>query len=227
MAFHQIERTANFLKRSGQSQTAVQYFHYLLAREHRPLAMARQVLLCLEATDDTRGLRNTLAEFAPLTNSNACSQALALHRTCRRLARKVKMGWAPLPTLRTPATRVLRLPTDTFSSETTPRPMYATPQGPQTIEQAVVAWLTTVGRTAFVAENHLWSTVFGLLFRNQLFAPIPGALPTRRLSGPQDLHSPQFYAKRKTGVDQILGQIIDGQAPELLAAAHGGIGGPI
>ena len=137
-------------------------------------------------------------------------------RTGRRLARIAGSGWAPPPPLTTPRTRSLSLP---LASSTGTRPAWRSPDGPQPLEAALVSTLAGLGRTAVHAEGLLWRTLFGLLFADVLFAPVPGMLPTPLRSRPLDLGEEGFVPRRQSLVDAILAALRAGEAPDRLAHA--------
>ncbi len=75
------------------------------------------------------------------------------------------------------------------------------------------------GRTALFGENDLWTSLFGLLFRDALFAPVPGMLPTPLLSAPLDLGTAGFFPRRAAQIEAILSRLAEGAGRELLASA--------
>ncbi len=82
-----------------------------------------------------------------------------------------------------------------------------------------MAALSACGRRALHVETSLWTTLFALLMRPALFAPVPGMLPTALLSGPLDLRTPGFLRRRQPLIQGLLGRIRGGAAPALLDAA--------
>lgn len=145
-------------------------------------------------------------------------ERLAVHRSGRRLARSLGAGWAPDAPLRAPDRRVLRLPA---TERRGARPTYEVQGTEAAVEGAVVAWLAAAGRRSLHVENSLWTTVLTLLLADDvLFLPVPGALPTRWLSGPLDLGTPAFATRRREAVDRRLAAIAAGEGPQRLAEAH-------
>lgn len=167
----------------------------------------------LERTGDRRGalalLRDSLAH-------RTGPSRLAIHRSGRRLARALRTGWAPDPPLAKPRARTLRLPPAPASAS---RPRYRVGDHSLTVESALVAWLGAHGRTAVHAENGLWTTLFALAFHEAYFLPVPGALPSRWLSGPLDLGSPGFRDRRAPTLDRLLAALRAGEGPTRIAAA--------
>ncbi|NCG17716.1 MAG: hypothetical protein GWP91_01700, partial [Rhodobacterales bacterium] len=141
-------------------------------------------------------------------------QALGIGRAGRRLARSLNGSWAPDRPLRKPPKREVRLQSIVGDG---PRPIWRVDGRDWTIEAAVVAELTSLGRVALHVENALWTTLFALLFADTYFLPVPNSLPVRWLSGPLDLGSPRFYTARRAAVDQQLSAIKAGAASDLLS----------
>jgi Fanconi-associated nuclease 1 len=79
--------------------------------------------------------------------------------------------------------------------------------------------LADLGRTALSAEGTLWRTLFAVLFADLYFLPVPGALPTRFLTGPVDLGTPQFEARRRDEIQALFASIRSGNAEELIRDA--------
>lgn len=143
------------------------------------------------------------------------SAALALARTGRRLARALGQGFAPLPPLKSPPTRQLRLPA---AGRDGARPLWQSPLGPRPLEPAVVALLADRGRVALHAEGGLWLSLFGLLFAEAILAPVPGMLPSPLRTGPLDLGSPGFAERRAAWIQPILSGLRAGEGPDRLRA---------
>jgi Fanconi-associated nuclease 1 len=71
------------------------------------------------------------------------------------------------------------------------------------------------------SENSLPLTLFGLLLRDALFAPVPGQLGSAVQDAPVDLwDARRFYARRRLQIDETLSRVRAGQAVRLLHAAH-------
>ena len=143
--------------------------------------------------------------------------ARALERTGRRLARAAGRGWIPLPPLLRPDVREIPLPAAAFVGV---RPGYASSRGALPVEEALADALAALGRGAIYGENALWTTLFGVLFRRVLFAPVPGMLPTPLLDAPLDLGRPGFAGRRQAEIAAAIGAITAGEAPDRLREAE-------
>jgi len=137
-----------------------------------------------------------------------------LTRTGRRLARKANFVWSGSVLPPKPKPVALKIPYPRKAAK------WHTENGPQTIEKAVIQHLSKHKRIAFHAENSFWTTLFGLLFSDAIFAPIPGMLPSPYLRAPLDLGSPGFRRRRTPIVERIFNQIRKGGAPALVRTAH-------
>jgi hypothetical protein len=124
-------------------------------------------------------------------------EALALHRTGRRLAAALRRTFPPGPQLRPAPVRRLRLPRGTG-------PLFAVGGTELRVEAAVVAHLDAAGRRAIHGENWLWTSLFALVFRELYWLPVPGMLPTPRRAGPRDLGTPAFYESRRSAAENVL-----------------------
>lgn len=134
-------------------------------------------------------------------------EGLACARTARRLARATGVRLAPAPELRAAPVRSVRVPSGGLAGEGA-RPVWPTRAGaPVTIEAAVVDWLAGLGRQAIHAEAQPWIGLYALVFADLYFLPVPGMLPTRFRSGPVDVGTPGFYARRRDAVDERLAQV--------------------
>lgn len=81
---------------------------------------------------------------------------------------------------------------------------------PRSVEQAVLEAAQAEGWEGFFAENHLWKALFGLVFWDELFAPIPGAFQHRFQNAPLDLRD--FLPPRRSRVEARLAEIGDREA---------------
>jgi hypothetical protein len=208
VAFH----CARELERRGDVRTALGLYERLHARVPGG-DVAQRLAICLDAV----GRAGEGAAVCASARDDAPGAArLSLDRTGRRLARKAQRAWVPLPPLRTPVERELRL----GSAGAGVRPLYVLEGGsPAPIERALVATLGALGRSAAHTESAPWTTLFGLLLRDALFAPVPGMLPTALLRAPLDLGTPQFAARRARLVEETLDDVAWGGARSRLDAA--------
>lgn len=106
-----------------------------------------------------------------------------LQATCRalpRLARKLKL---PVPA----QPEVLQAPLVHLDLAEVP---------PICVEVSVAQVLTHGHQQAHYVENTLFSSLFGLVFWEAIFAPIPGAFFNPFQAGPADLFHPEFASRR-------------------------------
>ncbi|HAB09156.1 MAG TPA: nuclease, partial [Alcanivorax sp.] len=102
-----------------------------------------------------------------------------------------------------------------------PRPTPAAPARPQvlhlslppaaSVEQAAAQALATPEAPVHYVENSLIPGLFGLLFWDAIFAPVPGAFFHPFQSGPADLHHPQFRCRRRAEFDAGFQALADGE----------------
>ncbi len=81
------------------------------------------------------------------------------------------------------------------------------PETPLSVEEVVRDHLHRPEAPAFYVENALINALFGLLCWDAVFAPIPGAFFHPFHHGPADLHSVDFYQRRKAAFDNCLAQL--------------------
>ncbi|KAJ7821131.1 VRR-NUC domain-containing protein [Mycena olivaceomarginata] len=74
------------------------------------------------------------------------------------------------------------------------------------------------GLKGFHSETQILTTLFGLLFWDIIFAQVPGAFETPFQFGPLDIGEDSFYYARRERMEERLREILDGQAPTILAA---------
>lgn len=208
---------ANQLARLGRHQEAVDLLRRLIGAGARASGEAAQRLaLCLEALGRAPEAASLCREHRDRSSAEV---SLALERTGRRLAKAAKLPWAPLAPLRPAPTREVLLERQGHQAA---RPAWsgpATGHGPTPVEAALVAWIGALGRRAVHGENALWTTLFGLLFADVLFAPVPGMLPTPMLHAPLDLGSPGFAARRRAEIDATLAGLMAGEGRARLESA--------
>jgi hypothetical protein len=75
------------------------------------------------------------------------------------------------------------------------------------VEECVRAHLASAGAPAFYVENALITSLFGLLFWDAIFAPIPGAFFHRFHSAPMDLYDPDFVARRRSIIEACFARL--------------------
>ena len=147
-----------------------------------------------------------------MPNLPAC-EAYALETSARRLGRAGGKGFRPLRPLAGPRVRRLQIPGAPAAAG---RPRYEVGGRALFVEHAVVACLAAQGRVALHGESSPWSTLFGVLFRDILFAPVYGMLPGPMLRGPLDLGTPGFRRRRANLIEARLDEIRGGAAPRLV-----------
>jgi len=170
-----------------------------LARSGHPISAhaARRWALC----QDKLGKPGVgAARCAAARPTAPADERLSLDRTGRRLARKARTSWRPSPPLRPAAVR--RLTLDAPASDG-PRPLWSG----EVVEEAVARALTATGRRVVRSENLLWTTLFGLLLRDVVFAEVPGMLPGTLQMAPLDLGLPSFAERRRSLLDAALDEI--------------------
>ena len=210
LAFH----GARELERRGASDQALAIYERLHALSPVP-EVAHRLALCLEAVGR---VGDGAALCAAARDASPADVRLVLDRTGRRLARKAQRAWVPLPPLRAALEREVQL----GSGGAGVRPLYlAANESPAPIEKALVARLRALGRSAAHTESAPWTTLFGLLLRDVLFAPVPGMLPTAYLRAPLDLGTPGFAMRRRAILEDVLDDIAWGGGPARLSKALG------
>ncbi|MET0659230.1 MAG: VRR-NUC domain-containing protein [Steroidobacteraceae bacterium] len=75
------------------------------------------------------------------------------------------------------------------------------------VEECVRLHLASTAAPVFYVENALITSLFGLLFWDAIFAPIPGAFFHRFHSAPMDLYDPDFVRRRQSIIDACFAQL--------------------
>lgn len=75
------------------------------------------------------------------------------------------------------------------------------------VETAVADAIRASGRGVIESENLLWTTLFGLLLRDVVFAPVPEMLPGRLQLAPLDHGLPSFAERRAALLAAALSEI--------------------
>lgn len=83
-------------------------------------------------------------------------------------------------------------------------------------ERATINHLGSLGRRAFHVEGSLWTTLFALLYREAMFAPVHGALPSPHLRKPLDFGTQLFSSRRRRWMRPVDEAIATGQAETLI-----------
>lgn len=159
--------------------------------------------------------RRALARLLSARESAQGARRLAVERSGRRLARAQRSAWPPDPPLRPASDRRLLLAAGAREH----RPQWRVGERDLLVEPAVQAVIADLGRDAVRAEGGWLRTLFVLLFARVLLHPVAGQLPVPRLSGPLDLGTPGFAARRPSPVFAVLDAIAAGQGPDLVREA--------
>ena len=85
------------------------------------------------------------------------------------------------------------------------------PVPPASVERALRDHWHRPGAPVFYVENALINALFGLLCWPAVFAPLPGAFFHPFQSGPADLGTPDFVARRQPLFDACLAELDDGR----------------
>ncbi len=131
-----------------------------------------------------------LAAQALLAPENEAERQL-VQRAVARLTRKLKLV-TPVPA----------------ASLQTPEQHLVLPRlSDKSVERAVAEHLGQSTAPVYYVENTLICSLFGLLCWEAIFAPLPGAFFHPFHSGPTDLHSADFYPRRRALFDRCLAQL--------------------
>jgi len=161
----------------------------------RAAEVKRRQALCMSALGDHHGA-TVLCQSAVMDARD--KEALALARTGRRMARLCGLPWLPGRPLRKGKSRTVGVRKNTNGwGEGMP------------IEAAVIE--TVKGRDMVHAEGRLWTSLFGLLFFDLLWLPVPGMLPVACLAGPLDLGRPGFRVRRREAFDKRIRALAAGR----------------
>ncbi len=214
---------ARELERAKQPAAAVQLYQALLDEGTlEPGELAQRAVLATEAAHGPEPALALARRWLPAVDPAA---AVAIGRTARRLARKLKVQHDH-PPLEAPPVRELALPA-AAGARRSHRPLYRVSVDDQAVdlpvEAAVVAALP--GRRVLHGESAPWTTLFALLLHELYFLPIPGMLPVPWLSGPLDIGRPAFAEQRREPLEQRLAAIRAGlpagEVRDLHASLHG------
>jgi len=93
-------------------------------------------------------------------------------------------------------------------------------QPDSTVELAVCEYLSTAQSPVFYVENALINSLFGLLFWEVIFYPVPGAFFHPFQSGPADLFHKEFYLCRKEGFDKIFSTLETEEYKNIILLNH-------
>ncbi len=76
--------------------------------------------------------------------------------------------------------------------------------GTQSVEYLAASALNTPKQACFYVENHLFTSLLGLLFWDIIFSPIRGAFINPFQRAPLDIHSSDFYQQRQLAIESRL-----------------------
>jgi len=216
-----VSLAARELERAGAAaQAAELYLHLLADGTVEPGALAPRAALATAAAHGPTQALALIQAWMPRVDPAA---TVALARTGRRLARKLRQPWQH-PALAQPPRRELEL---TGAPTRSHRPLYRVQVGDLPadlpVEQAIVASIPD--RRVLHGESAPWTTLFALLLHELYFLPIPGMLPVAWLSGPLDIGRPAFAEQRRAPLERLLTDIRDGAGPSLVRQRHQALAG--
>ncbi|KAF8178661.1 hypothetical protein K438DRAFT_1681003 [Mycena galopus ATCC 62051] len=112
----------------------------------------------------------------------------------------------------------LEAKTSTAKPRWTGKSLWQGKDGPVDVEARALEYYDQVhGFKGFHSETRLLTTLFGLLFWDIIFAPVPGAFETPWQRGPLDIGEDSFYYARQERLDERLSDIKAGRAQTILA----------
>jgi hypothetical protein len=188
---------AQRLEKSGELQQALMLYQ----RSEHGEARWRQIRVLEQLGLDAEACQQALA-FSDTPVSDEESQRL--ERALTRLRRKLGVPIAKLPK---------------SVGESRFDLMLAAPEH-GSVELAVRDHLHQDDAPVHYVENTLLCSLFGLLCWDAIFAPLPGAFFHPFHSGPVDLHSPDFYPRRRDMFDQCLKQLEQPDYGQLIKARY-------
>ena len=180
-------KLAQQLEKDGESEAALALYRRCAHGEARWRQI--RVLEKLERHAEAHALA-VQASASPHNDE----EAQRLERALPRLARKLGL---PAPE------RQARV-AETNSALVLPRPAHGS------VEHAVREHLHSTEAPVHFVENTLLCSLFGLLCWEAIFAPLPGAFFHPFHSGPVDLYSSDFHARRRALFDACLARLEDG-----------------
>ncbi|MBF5052882.1 hypothetical protein ISO4_01484 [Alcanivorax venustensis ISO4] len=107
--------------------------------------------------------------------------------------------------------RKLGLPRPTPTAPARPQVLHLSLPPAASVEQAAAQALATPEAPVHYVENSLIPGLFGLLFWDAIFAPVPGAFFHPFQGGPADLHHPEFRHRRRAEFDAGFQTLADGE----------------
>lgn len=183
-----LYRLAQQYERCGELKSALEIYRNC----SYPGARLRSIRVLEKNEEPVTAL--TLSEKASIAPESESEQQ-ALSRILPRLRRKV--GYPKIVSIKVKLVeeQLLTLPYPTIADS---------------VERIVQSHLSHEDHPVFYVENALINSLFGLLCWPAIFAAIPGAFFHPFHHGPADLHSPDFYQKRRAIFEMCLSQLDDG-----------------
>ncbi|WP_446730865.1 VRR-NUC domain-containing protein [Pseudomonas sp. SST3] len=188
---------AQQLERSGELEQALLLYQQSAHGEAR----WRQIRVLEQLGRDAEAYDQALA-FSQTPGSYEESQRL--ERALTRLQRKLGLQMVKKPKAASETRIDLVLPAPTHGS----------------VEIAVRDHLQQDDAPVHYVENTLLCSLFGLLCWEAIFAPLPGSFFHPFHSGPVDLHSPDFYARRQHLFKRCLLQLEQPDYRQLIKARY-------
>lgn len=190
----------------------IQYQNHLkLPLQHPVPAHHRAALAADRAGYPAMGMQLCLA------HRQGDGRDFAAIRTGRRLARRAGLAWTggSIPE-----------PPKPFTLNVASVPDLQGLRNPSMgVENTVSQVLSEHNRRAFHVEGRLWSTLFGLLYLEAIFAQVRGMIPSPYMRGPTDLGTEGFRTRRLPLIETLESCIADGNAVGILSenwkAHHG------
>lgn len=88
------------------------------------------------------------------------------------------------------------------------------------VEQMCLNWYKTQGWKGYHSEGGILRTLFGYLFYDILFTPVPNVFQTPFQTCPLDLHTDAFYPTRASEINHRLVEITNGAATSIIRTVH-------
>jgi hypothetical protein len=182
---------ARELERKDQAQALTVYQKLSIQDAH-----IRELRL-LERSGQTVECHNRALDL--LQNNPTPLTQLAYQRLLKRSSKKLGVEYTQPTLLSPPQIRATLSKVDDIS-----------------VERQVADHLTDQNAQGYYVENHLINGLFGLLFWDVLYAPIPGAFFNPFQSRPADLYRRQFTERRLPLIKEVMTKIESGLYPEVI-----------
>ena len=93
------------------------------------------------------------------------------------------------------------------------------PRADAPVELLAAQGLQSQWRAVHYVENTLMNSLFGLVFWEQIFMPVPGAFHNPFQGAPTDMYSPRFRARRKQALASRMAQLRAGEIAAMVQEA--------